>query len=62
MGYLIMKSSKLRIVVEFVYPFLYILFVFGSRFVSLNLHFLSIDQSMNFYFRLCIDVPNVCKY
>lgn len=50
-----MKSSKLRIVVEFVYPFLYILFVFGSRFVSLNLHFLSIDQSMNFYFRLCID-------
>lgn len=61
MGYLIMKSSKLRIVVEFVYPFLYILFVFGGRFVR-NFKFALFNRSTNFYFRLCIDVPNVCKY
>lgn len=41
-----MKSSKLRIVVEFVYPFLYILFVFGSRFVR-NFKFAFFYQSIN---------------
>ena len=42
-----MKSSKLRIVVEFVYPFLYILFVFDSRFVRNFKFAFFINRSIN---------------